>query len=227
MHLLLNMFALWMFGSELDSLWGGRRFLTFYLIAGIGGGVVQLTVSYFLGSSAPTVGASGAINGVMLAFALMFPDRPLLMFPIFFPIPAKIFVFFWLTIDFISGFTSTGNVAHFAHLGGALFGFLMLRYGDRLGVFSAIDRLIDMLSGQQRIVSSGRKIYDIRSVSAPSARHSSSSWLGERLSAGRNSHPLDITQEEIDRILDKIATSGYNSLSDEEKYILNEASKRL
>jgi membrane associated rhomboid family serine protease len=248
LHLFFNMFALWMFGSELDSIWGGRRFLTFYLLSGIGAGAVQLGVSALLGSEAPTVGASGSINGLLIAFGFLFPDRPLLMFPIFFPIPAKIFVLGWVAIDFLSGITGADRgVAHFAHVGGALMGFLLLRFGDSLGIFAALDRVVDVLTGRRRAIPSGRKIYDIRSMQSENrfgsgSSSSSSSGLGAILGTKRSaektsttssnagssaSSDAERTQEVVDRILDKIASTGYNSLSEDEKRILNEASKKL
>jgi membrane associated rhomboid family serine protease len=89
-HLFWNMFALWMFGVELENVWGTRRFAQFYLLSGIGAGLTQLATSLLPDAQlAPTVGASGSIFGVLLAFGLTFPDRPIMMFPIFFPIPAK------------------------------------------------------------------------------------------------------------------------------------------
>ena len=235
MHLFWNMLALWMFGTELESIWGARRFLTFYLLAGVGAGLAQLAVGYaFDGYGAPTVGASGSVQGVMIAFAFMFPDRPILMFPIFFPIPAKIFVFIWIGIDLISGVMggASSGVAHFAHLGGALSGYLLLRYGDQAGIFGFFDKIRDMLSsdnGNRKVFGARRKIYDIREANQPAGetqtRESSvSAWFRARTSAD-GARP--ITQEEIDEILDKIAKTGYASLSDEEKRILMEASKKL
>jgi membrane associated rhomboid family serine protease len=233
LHVFFNMFALWMFGSELESIWGGRRFLTFYFLSGIGAGLLQLLVGYLLGSGAPTVGASGSINGVMLAFGFMFPDRPILMFPIFFPIPAKFFVLGWLAIDLISGLTGADRgVAHFAHVGGALFGYLLLRFGDDLGIFTAIDRVVDTLTGRRNLVQPRRKIYDINAANSYNSYDDdaqtpprTASWLRRDSSSSRPER--EITQEEVDRILDKIAHSGYNSLSSEEKRILNEASRKL
>jgi membrane associated rhomboid family serine protease len=235
LHLFWNMLALWMFGSELESVWGTRRFLTFYLLSGIGAGLTQLAVGSVMGAGAPTVGASGAIQGVMLAFGFMFPDRPILMFPIFFPIPAKIFVFIWIGIDLISGFMGADGVAHFAHLGGALTGFLLFKYGDAIGVFSLVDRVRDMFSGEggggRKAFGPKRKIYDIREADSYSetetVRPTSavSSWFkAQPKDTGSN---RTITQEDIDHLLDKIAKSGYNSLSEDEKKVLMEASKKL
>jgi membrane associated rhomboid family serine protease len=235
LHLFWNMLALWMFGSELESVWGSRRFLTFYLLSGIGAGLAQLAVGSVMGSGAATVGASGAIQGVMLAFGFMFPDRPILMFPIFFPIPAKIFVFIWIGIDLISGLMGSDGVAHFAHLGGALTGFLLFKYGDAIGVFSLVDKIRDMFSGGgggvRKTFGPKRKIYDIREVdSANESRlQSASGTVSSWFKAQPNGDPGNqtTTQEDIDRLLDKIAKSGYNSLSEDEKKVLMEASKKL
>ncbi len=231
-HLFFNMLALWMFGSELESIWGSRRFLTFYLLAGIGAGLAQIAVtSFFPSYGGPTVGASGAIQGVMIAFGFMFPDRPILMFPIFFPIPAKIFVLLWIGIDIVSGLMGSDGVAHFAHLGGALTGYLLLRFGDQVGIFGFFDKIRDMLSGGgggRKVFGTKRKIYDIREAdsygSAEKPEIGVSSWFRAKTSSDGN---RTITQEDIDAILDKIAKTGYASLSEEEKRILMEASKKL
>jgi membrane associated rhomboid family serine protease len=235
MHLFWNMLALWLFGSELESIWGSRRFIIFYLLAGVGAGLAQLAVGYaFDGYGAPTVGASGSIQGIMIAFAFMFPDRPILMFPIFFPIPAKIFVFIWIGIDLISGLMSGGSsgVAHFAHLGGALTGYLLLRYGDQAGIFAFFDKIRDTLlsdGGSKKVFGARRKIYDIREArqsakETPVRESSVSAWFRARTNSDG---ARAITQEEIDKILDKIAKTGYASLSEDEKRILMEASKKL
>ena len=133
-HIFFNMFALWMFGSELENLWGGTRFLTYYLLCGIGAAIVQLFISPIFSDPAPTIGASGAVYGILLAFGLTFPDRPIFMFPFFIPIPAKFFVLIFAGIELLTGLTSTDGIAHFAHLGGAATGFLLLKFGDRLGI---------------------------------------------------------------------------------------------
>jgi membrane associated rhomboid family serine protease len=232
-HLFFNMLALWMFGSELESIWGSRRFLTFYLLAGIGAGLAQIAVtSFFPSYGGPTVGASGAIQGVMIAFGFMFPDRPILMFPIFFPIPAKIFVLLWIGIDIVSGLMGSDGVAHFAHLGGALTGYLLFRFGDQVGIFGFFDKIRDMLSdgggGGRKVFGTKRKIYDIREAESYRTTEKPeigvSSWFRAKTSSDGN---RTITQEDIDAILDKIAKTGYASLSEEEKRILMEASKKL
>jgi membrane associated rhomboid family serine protease len=124
-HILLNMLALWMFGSELEYLWGSKRFLQYYFITGIGAG---LTNTLFQPHSlAPIIGASGAIYGLLLAYGMYFPDRRIYLYFLF-PIPAKYFVIIFGGLEFLEAFNrSHDGVAHLAHLGGLAFGFLYLK----------------------------------------------------------------------------------------------------
>jgi membrane associated rhomboid family serine protease len=128
-HLFFNMLGLWMFGAELERVWGARRFVQFYFASVLTAAAAQLLLSMLLGSPAPTVGASGGLFGLLLAFGMMFPNR--IIMPLFPPIPmkAKIFVAVFGAIELFLGVTGTASgVAHFAHLGGMLGGFLMIRY---------------------------------------------------------------------------------------------------
>ncbi len=129
MHLLLNMYALWMFGIALENLWGSRNFAIYYFVCVIGAGLTQLLVASGSGQVYPTIGASGGVFGVLLAFGMFFPnERLMLLFP---PIPIKAiwFVAIYGVITLIFGITGTASgIAHFAHLGGMLFGFLMILY---------------------------------------------------------------------------------------------------
>jgi membrane associated rhomboid family serine protease len=131
-HIFFNMFALFMFGGVLENYWGQKRYLIYYMVTGIGAGLVQLLVCYLQGITypVPTVGASGAIFGLLLAFGMLFPDTPLFLMFIPIPIKAKYMVFGYGLIEFFFGVANrTGdNVAHFAHLGGMLFGFILLLY---------------------------------------------------------------------------------------------------
>lgn len=147
-HIFFNMFALWMFGNTLENLWGSKRFLLFYIVCGIGAGLCQELVHYIqyattlaqyetvdIGGriiSMPeylnrmnTVGASGAVYGLLLAFGMMFPNAMIFLYFLF-PIKAKWFVMFYAVIELLLGFFSNGNVAHFAHLGGMLFGLILI-----------------------------------------------------------------------------------------------------
>ena len=141
-HILFNMLALWMFGVELERMWGTRYFTKFYFVTGIGAGVVHILASLTpFGASAyvlPTVGASGAIYGILLAYAMYFPNRPILMY-FFFPIPAKYFVLIIGTISFLAATDGSGSgVAHTAHLGGLLVAYLYLKKGPRVNLMAEV-----------------------------------------------------------------------------------------
>jgi membrane associated rhomboid family serine protease len=131
-HIIFNMFALWMFGSDLETLWGGRRFLFYYFLTGIGAGILDATLSALFPTPIPTatIGCSGAVYGLLLAYGMIFPDRPIYLYMII-PIKAKWFVAIMGAIEFVSSFSTPGSgVSHVAHLGGMLFGFLYLRGGS-------------------------------------------------------------------------------------------------
>lgn len=229
-HIFFNLLALWMFGMELENIWGTKRFAVYYTLSGIAAGLVHIFISPLLGASlAPTVGASGSIMGVLLAFGLIFPDRPVMMFPIFFPIPARIFVLLYAGLDLVLGLTSASDgVAHFAHLGGALGGFLLLRFGEPL--FRLIDgkrsgtnrRRPEYVDVEYRdlptdpLSTSRPVVHQIAEVPEPEGTPSRFVIDGERM-----------TQEQIDAILDKISQSGYHSLTEKEKYILYKVSQQL
>lgn len=154
-HLFFNMFALWMFGNTLENMWGGQRFLLFYTVCGIGAGLCQEGVQYIqyisqlaqyhtvnIGHSVipmaeylnylTTVGASGAIYGLLLAFGMMFPNSMIYLY-FFIPLKAKWFVIGYAVIELLSGFFGGGHVAHFAHLGGMLFGLILILYWKKKG----------------------------------------------------------------------------------------------
>lgn len=132
MHIAFNMFALWMFGRELEMMMGSKRFLTYYLTCVIGAGVIQLIVAQYQGFLYPTLGASGGVFGILLAFGMAFPNRMIML--IFPPIPmrAKYFVLLYGLLELYLGVSKAApGIAHFAHLGGMLFGFLLLQYWSR------------------------------------------------------------------------------------------------
>lgn len=155
-HLFFNMFALWMFGANMENIWGSKRFLIFYMVCGLGAGLCQEGVQYIqyatqlagyesvnLGGNMvvsmseylnmmTTVGASGAIYGLLLAFGMMFPNSMIYLYFLF-PIRAKWFVIGYAVIELISGFVGGGNVAHFAHLGGMLFGLILILHWKKKG----------------------------------------------------------------------------------------------
>ena len=149
-HVFFNMFSVFIFGRTLESVWGGKRFLVFYMITGIGAGLIQEITWYIslhdaiantesmIGWSQTrlvlnniiTIGASGAVFGILLAFAMIFPNVPLYLMFIPIPIKAKYFVIFYGLAELFMGVASFGGdtVAHFAHLGGMLFGYFLIRY---------------------------------------------------------------------------------------------------
>ncbi|SFN13542.1 rhomboid family intramembrane serine protease [Dokdonella immobilis] len=129
-HLFFNMFALWMFGGAIERLFGSRPFAVYYLACVIGAGIAQLLViAWFTGGIYPTLGASGGVFGLLLAFGMMFPhQRIMLLFPPI-PMPAWVFVTGYGAIELILGITgSQAGVAHFAHLGGMVAGFVLIQY---------------------------------------------------------------------------------------------------
>jgi membrane associated rhomboid family serine protease len=127
-HLFFNMLGLWMFGSELERLWGQRRYWQFLLAGVLAAAVAQLVVTGVTGSLTPTVGASGGLFALLLAFGMLFPNRVIM--PLFPPIPmkARTFVMVFGALELVLGVMDQGGVAHFAHLGGMVGGFLMIRY---------------------------------------------------------------------------------------------------
>ena len=151
-HIFFNMFAVWMFGRTLEQVLGSKRFLTYYMICGIGAGLAQELVQYIhyatelshydsvnTGISIipmgeylnlmTTVGASGAVYGILLAFGMLFPNSEMFVFPLPFPIKAKFFVMGYAVIELLAGLGASGDgIAHFAHLGGMVFGFFLILY---------------------------------------------------------------------------------------------------
>ena len=152
LHILFNMFGLWMFGKALENVWGAKRFLFFYLVCGVGAAVAHLTVQYFrceellqaamanapvgnlVGAVAPVVGASGAVMGIFAAYGYLFPNTELFIMFIPFPVKAKWAILGYIAIDLFAGVSNSGdNVAHFAHLGGALTGFILVLIWNKTG----------------------------------------------------------------------------------------------
>jgi membrane associated rhomboid family serine protease len=128
-HLFFNMLGIWMFGSELERLWGQKRFIQMLLAGALAAAAVQLAFSMVIGSRAPTVGASGALFGLLLCYGVLFPNRTIM--PLFPPIPmkARTFVIFFGALALVLGVLDTnGGIAHFAHLGGMLGAWLLLLY---------------------------------------------------------------------------------------------------
>ncbi len=190
-HLFFNMFALWMFGAEIENYWGTRQFNTYYFVCGIGAAIINLLAT--IGDPYPTVGASGAIYGVLLAFGMMFPDRYIFLYFLF-PVKAKYFIAGYALIEFFSGFGSRSmgsgsNIAHFAHLGGMLIGFIYISIKRAEWSFFGLTDKIRSLGKKK----TGPRLHRTNRVEAP------------------------VSEAEINAILDKISARGYASLTAEER----------
>lgn len=259
-HLFFNMFALWMFGVVMEQTWGARRFLTYYLVCGIGAGICQELaqfvqvynmvaevpepMDYILHlaqrePSAPTmlngwttVGASGSIYGILLAFGMTYPENRMFVFPLPFPIKAKWFVVGYAAIEIFMAISSSGDgIAHIAHLGGMLFGFFLIRYWRHIAEshrsnFTSWENYERRHNGPT-ILSKIKNWFTIDRGNVDNYNKSERSTV-------TSSHQKDwdynakrkAEDEEIDRILDKIRRCGYGGLSADEKAKLFEASKK-
>ncbi|MEE4311858.1 MAG: rhomboid family intramembrane serine protease [candidate division KSB1 bacterium] len=134
-HILLNMFILWMFGCEVERKFGYREFMKFYFACGIGGGLLQMIFAL----NSVTLGASAATFGVLVAFAMIYPNRQIMLFPFFITLKAKYWMLIFVFLEIVFGFTGREDgTAHFAHLGGMLVGYLYLKFGYRLNSLSSM-----------------------------------------------------------------------------------------
>lgn len=125
-HIFFNLFALWIFGQAIENFWGTKRFAIYYFLTGIGAAIIHMFIG---GGGAPTVGASGAVYGILIAFGMMFPDRYIYLIIPPMPIKAKYFVAIFGAIELFSGVLRTNSgVAHFAHLGGMVVGYILIKY---------------------------------------------------------------------------------------------------
>ena len=220
MHIFFNMLMLWMFGMEVENTWGSQRFLLFYFVCGISAGLSNIFIAPLFAYPAPTIGASGAVYGVLVAFAMMFPDRYIYMYFLL-PIKAKYLIPFFLALEVFNGVTGTSDgVAHMAHLGGALVGAIWVILQAR----GVIDKI--MPSGRIRsgtITGSGLR----SSWSQPTKEATFYEMKPDPAPKHTGDPEFDRYQKVIDEILDKISRSGYAGLTEEEKRILLDASKRI
>ncbi len=199
-HIFFNMFTLWIFGCEVERWMGSGKFLRYYLISGVGAGIFHVLFNW--GSHTPVIGASGAIYGVLVAFAVIFPDRIVTLL-LFFILPvslkAKHLVAIFVGISLFSGivgiFGKSDSIAHFAHLGGAMVGYLMLRGNVFLGM---ILRKIRLYQQKQKIAAEQKRLKNVQEK-----------------------------REEVDRILDRINEVGYEGITEQEKQDLKKASEFL
>lgn len=251
-HIFFNMFAVWMFGVAIENAMGSRRYLLYYLTCGLGAAMTQEVVQFvqyaYNGLDAyeqirtagavmamgdylnlwTTVGASGAVYGILLAFGMTFPDNRIFIFPLPVPIKAKYFVAGYAVIELLSGFGSSNDgVAHFAHLGGMLFGLLLLLYWRNGGGRSNNNsRWYDQGGHYDRGQGSGMSQWFgklKKRMQRPKMHVKRGGKFGQDMDY-REAERKD--EEEMDRILDKIRKSGYQALSDEEKRKLFDISNR-
>ena len=246
-HILFNMFALWMFGSVIERVWGPKKFLFYYIVCGVGAGIVQEMVQYgsyvYQGLAAyqyvnmggmqismdsyinlwTTIGASGAVYGILLAFGMIFPNERLFIIPFPFPIKAKWLIVGYIAIELFSAMSGPGDgVAHMAHLGGMLFGFLLIRYWQKHPDSS---QRFGRSSGQEFFDNLRRKYEERQRNQRMHAEQTR--WEEQRRETDEEYNQRQHkNQEEIDAILDKIRKSGYDSLTKEEKQKLFEQKRQ-
>ncbi len=248
-HIIFNMFALWMFGCVVERVWGAKKFLFYYIVCGVGAGLFQELAQFVqfwmlasdqvagfnismlslvahnseaLLNQWTTVGASGAIYAILLAFGMIFPEDRIFIFPLPVPIKAKYFVIGYAAIELFSAMATTNDgVAHIAHLGGMVFGFFLIRYWRKQvdGGYSgnatkdAFGKMRNMFGGRRN---GTRFTFTRHEQPAPENRQEDWQYNARKKA----------TQEEIDRILDKIRKNGYDSLTKEEKQTLFDQSNR-
>jgi membrane associated rhomboid family serine protease len=210
LHLLGNMLMLFVFGPPVEHRLGGRAFILYYLYCGIGAAVLSLALSGIM-PTGPIVGASGAVLGVGVAFALLWPDAELLVFPIPMPVKARTFILVLIGLDVVlSQLTPHDGIAHLAHVGGAAFGYLFFR----LQALSrrhphppprAVERVVMVQSG----------------AAEPEQRRTPPSPIRPRRRAD-----ADPVAAEVDRVLDKISEQGLASLTPAERRFLDEVSRQ-
>lgn len=242
-HIIINMFMLWMFGAVVEQTWGGKRFLFYYIFCGVGAGLLQEIAQFFyvwfglitpqpetigqafdaMEALAPqlnvmtTVGASGAIYALLLAFGMMFPNERMFIIPIPIPIKAKWMVVGSIAVELFLGLQGNpgDNVAHLAHVGGMLFGFFLIRYWQKHPYANGFQ-------GGSQIFGNMRDRWE-------RSRHGHG-WHRQEKSTGNPDWDYNAAkkkeQDEVDRILDKIRKSGYDSLTKQEKLKLFDQSKK-
>jgi membrane associated rhomboid family serine protease len=209
LHLAFNMLMLFFFGPAVEERMGTRGFLGYYTVAGLGGAGLSFVIALFAPVS-PFVGASGAVFGVALAFALNWPDAPIFVFPLPVPIRAKWLVVILATLDLVLAVSGANDgVAHLAHLGGFVAGFLYLR-GEAI-----------LRQGTSRT-----QVEPRRSL-APALTHPRAGQRRERATRSRADGGQPTRASEMNRLLDKISAGGIESLTPEERRFLNEMSREL
>ncbi len=224
-HLFFNMFALWMFGMELENLWGSKRFLIYYTICGLGAAVANLFIAPLFSKVGPTIGASGSVYGILVAFGYLFPNRHIYIYFLI-PIKAKYLVILYMALEiFAVASQSESGIAHIAHLGGAVVGiiYLLITNRKRLNLFDSFKSnqtnnywTNSSSNHKPNYTESNQKVYNAEYKDIETKDYKSEIDAQQRE-----------IQKKIDDILDKLSKSGYQSLTDEEKRILFEESKKL
>jgi len=199
LHLGLNMYALWMFGTEVEKMWGTKAFYRYYFITGIGAGLIHTLVTPM--SMVPTIGASGAVMGILLAFGMLFPERRITML-LFFVMPvtlkAKHLVMGFAAISILSGMSgSPDGIAHFAHLGGMLIGYIYIKGG----LSTIFEKITKLFSDTKR--RSNMHVHK------------------------DNTAELEKLKRIVDTILDRANEVGFENLTRDEKTVLKKAGKIL
>ncbi len=231
-HLFFNMFALWMFGMELENLWGSKTFFIYYTVCGVGAGLANIFIAPLfttIAPNVPTVGASGSIYGVLIAFGMIFPNRLIYIY-FMLPIKAKYLVVIYILIEvFAVASQSQSGIAHMAHLGGGVVGFLYVYFILNKGKpFQFKDS-----SGSSGVFDGFKDMFDKKKDDTPTYKQPANIYDANFEDLTKSKYEDDLkrsekeTQEKIDAILDKLSASGYQSLTDEEKRILFQESKRL
>jgi len=202
-HLLFNLFALWMFGVPVEAQWGAADFLKYYFLCGLGAAALQVALGPH--STVPVIGASGAIYGILVAFAMLYPDAVVYLY-FFIPVKAAYMALIFGAIEFFTGVSGANTgIANFAHLGGMVTGYLYLRWW-----WVAKIRIKAAFS-------------DVRRGSGLSLRPAAKRSTARKPSASQEEPPMS----EIDRILDKILVSGLDSLSEQERATMKRYSERM
>jgi membrane associated rhomboid family serine protease len=210
LHLAFNMLALYVFGTPVENRLGGRTFLTYYLICGIGAALVSMALAAVHFDSAPIVGASGAVLGIAVAFAMLWPDAELLIFPIPVPIRARVLVFLYVISASVMVLLRVQNgLANAAHLGGLLTGWLF---------FKLRDRTPRLPTARARRLEPAVMAQSVARDAVPGQPRPTRSAAGNRSD--------DPQTAEVDRVLDKISAKGIESLTQEERRFLDEVSRR-
>jgi len=244
MHLFFNMFMLWMFGRIIEQVFGPKRFLIYYIVCGLGAGLMQEIVQFIEFSNADivtqalgqggnvingkfmltpegavsldqfrTVGASGAVYGILLAFGMVFPNESMYIIPFPFPIKAKYMVFGYALLELLLAMGSSGDgIAHMAHVGGMLFGLVLILHWRRKG---------NGRSGGNGFAQKVKDIFAKRKKPRMKVTNTDASKHADDMNYNAQQRAKS---EEIDRILDKVKQHGYGSLSEEEKKKLFDAS---